>query len=465
MKIRCFDLLNFIIKPLWAFTPDSLTHIFIFFIITKLKKMTTKILSVLIIIASFISINTAYAQADTDKNNEAFGYSNDAILVFQGMQKITSIGVKYSFAYAKGDRVILKYITEKDKKLKKIWFADSEGKIIWSQVGIASLTKEFIIPTEGVYTFGLFAKEMGARKTDIKIIREPGSIKDYNTAWTVYKTYTPKEVKYTIDSMIGYQKPAITQKTFKVFDKYLYQNVEFYSLSKQILGQAGIHNSQAKGYSMNIDPTKVPKNGKLKGYNYSLSSVLGGAKHWEIVDVTVSVGALFLSPAAGFAAHGAMALIGPQPGNEPVQYYISNRKSDIEIVREIYSPHNDARKATNTGKDIVADVAGVFSDDAKDAVKGTKVKSYSEKNLNFNQKGKVTNLFVYSATMPKDKWFIMANPEYTQAKNVKLKGSAIYYAPSFKNLKANEYFYNVKTKKIEKSKIQTIKTVRYGSIK
>ena len=248
-------------------------------------------------------------------------------------------------------------------------------------------------------------------------------------------------------------------------DKYLYQNVEFYYLKKQILGQGGVHNSQAKGYSMNIDPNKVPKNGKLKGYTYSLSSKIGGAKHWAIADITVSVGALFLSPAASFAAHGAMALIGPQPGNEPVQYFLSNRQSDLKVVREIYSLYNKGRKASNIAKDKAAAVARKISNAAANKILKTKVKYWTEGDLSFTQKGKVTNLLMYSATAPKNKWFIMGNPDIGQAKNVKLRGSAIYYAPTYKNLRVKEYFYGVKSEKLEKSKIQTSKTISYGSIK
>ena len=427
--------------------------------------MRKKLLLLLIGITSIAFISNAQAKIDREGEGGTLP-ADGSIFVFQGKQKIRSTGVKYSFAYAKGDKVVLKYTTNKNKKLKEVWFANAQGQKLWSQTKPTSLTKEFSINKEGVYTIGLFAKGMGARDTEIEIIRKQGSTKQYNTAWMVYKKYTPKEVKYTVDSMIGYKEPVITQDTFKVFDKYLYQNVELYSLSKQILGQAGIHNSQAKGYSMNIDPNKVPKSGKFKGYTYSLSSKIGGAKHWVIADVTVTVGALFLSPAGSFAAHGAMALIGPQPGNEPVQYFMSNRQSDIKIVREIYSPYNDGRKATNTVKDgIGSGLKAIGLGKAGNAVKGTKVKSYNEGHLSFNQKGKVTNLLMYSATAPKNKWFIMANPEYTQAKNVKLKGSAIYYAPTYKNLKVKEYFYDAKTTKLEKSKIQTSKTISYGSIK
>jgi hypothetical protein len=419
-----------------------------------------KLLLLLTVITAFTFIGQAQAKIDRE---EGSGNLADGTPVFQGQLKVTSLGYKLSYAFDKGDKVLIKFRTEKDKKLKSVVFKDLYGNNLWKQTKLASANKEINITKEGVYTFTLMAKGMGARDVTLDIIRKTDKL--YNTAWMKYSTYTTTEVKYTVDSMIGYNEPVVTQKLIKVFDKYMYQNVKLFSFHKQILGQAGIHNSQAKGYPTGLKPELAPKNGKLKGYTYSLSSVLGGAKHWVIADIAVTTGAMFLTPATGFAAHGAMALIGPQPGNEPVQYFISSRESDIKIVREIYSPHNDARKVTNLAKDGIGEFVGLFSGDAKKAVKGTKVKSYNEGDLNFNQKGKVTNMLVYSAKPPTYKWFIMANPEYTQAKNVKLDGSAIYYAPVYKNVKAKEYTYPVKTVPLEKTTTKYTKTIRYGSIK
>ena len=423
--------------------------------------MTKKLLLLFIGILSISTISYAQSKIDGEVTTNP-----DGITVFQGTKRISSYGHKFTFAYAKGDKILLKFSTEKDKKLKYIYLTPIEGgRRIWQQEKVASFNGVITIPKEGVYVFEFKAKGMGARNTTIEIIRKTGSQPNFNTAWLQYNTYTTKDVSFTVDSMLGYKPAVINKDTIKVFDQYLYQNVELYNLHKQILGQAGIHSSQAKGYPMAIDKNKVPKNGKLKGYTYSLSSNIGGAKHWVIADITVSVGAMFLSPAAGFAAHGAMALIGPQPGSEPVQYFMSNRKSDIEILREIYSPYNDGRKATNAAKEGIGNLVGLVSGDAKDAVKGTKVKEYHESDLSFNQKGKVTNMLIYSAKEPKASWFIMANPEYTQAKNVKLKGSAIYYAPTYKNVISKEYVYELETQKLEKTTKQYSKTVTFGSVK
>lgn len=390
---------------------------------------------------------------------------NDRIPIYQGMKKINSDGYSLWYALAKGDKVLIHFKTRSGKKIKAVMVKDMYGKVYWNAVNLPEGTKEISIEKEGVYNFIFDAKSMGARDTEIKISRQNNKEELYNPAWFKFNNYTTSIVEYEVDSMIGYKDPILSQKEFKVFDKYLYESVELFKHSKQLLGQAGVHNSQGVGYNLAIDETKIPKTGKLKGYTYSVSSVLGGAKHWKIAEITVTAGALFLSPAASFAAHGAMGLVGPQPGNEPVQYYMSNRKSDIKVVKEIYSPHNQGRLGTNLAKDGIGEIAGFFHDDAKDAVKGTKVKAYSERDLSYNEKGKVTNLFMFSATPPTSKYIIMANPEYTQAKNTKMNANAIYYAPSYKLVKAEQKFFEMDYVTVPKKKLKTEYKASYGSIK
>ncbi|TAJ09211.1 hypothetical protein DMA11_20425 [Marinilabiliaceae bacterium JC017] len=400
-----------------------------------------------------------------DENQVTSEESQGDIVVFQGKKKIKADGRRYTYALAKGDKVLLKFSTEKEKKLKNVRVMDFNAQsIIWEKNNIEQGNYTIDINKESIYCFDFFAKSMGSRKVSIDIVRVPGAKKDFNTAYMKYNTYAPKEVIYSIDSMIGYKEPVVTKQDIKIFNKYYYQNVELFNHHKQILGQGGIHNSQGVGYSLAIDPAKVPQNAKFKCYTYTLSSVLGGAKHWAIADAAVSAGALFLSPAASFAAHGAMGIIGPEPGNEPLQYYMSNRESDIRIVKEIYSLYNEGRKATNTIKDGIGEVAGVFSGKAKDAVKGTKVKSYGEGDLSFNQKGKITNMFVSSATPPMAKYFIMGNPDVGQARNTDMNASVIYYAPTFRNVKADIFSYELNVETLEKTKTAHTKTSIFGSI-
>lgn len=395
--------------------------------------------------------------------------ASNEMMIYQGKKQVKSEGKKLSFAFDKNDKINFAFKTEKEKKLKAVTIKNIFGNTIWSSQNIAETNEEITIPSEGVYTFEFKAKSMGSRNVSINISRVNNKL--YNPAWTTSNTYKKELVSYKIDSMVGYKEPVTTKKEFRIFDRYLYQNVEMFDKRTQILGQYGKHNSQAKGYSMGLDPNKIPKKGKFKGYSYNLQSKLGGAKHWVIADVTVSVGALFLSPAAGFAAHGAMALIGPQPGNEPVQYFVSSRESDIGVTRKIYSPSNNAKKTTKKvvsgGKKLIGGAVGLINKGAGKKVSGggTGIKSYSEDDLKYTQKGKVTDFFMYSSKPYPNKWFIMANPERAQAKNVHFEVNAIYYAPLFKRLYANEHIYNVNSIEVPKETYKYSKTTTYGSIK
>ncbi|SDX62275.1 hypothetical protein SAMN05444411_10772 [Lutibacter oricola] len=408
----------------------------------------------------FFVINL-HAQQDQPNTNEA--------IIYQGKKHINSEGKKFSFAFDKNDKIKLAFKTEKGKKLKTVTVKNIFGKTIWKSENSFEINQEIAIPTEGVYTFEFKAKSMGSRDVFINISR--ASNKLYNPAWTNFNTYKKELVNYKVDSMVGYKEPIAAKKEFKVFDRYLYQNIETFNFHSQVLGQWGKHKSQAKGYDLGIDKNLIPRNGKFKGYTYSINSTIGGAKHWVIADVTVSVGALFLSPAASFAAHGAMALVGPQPGNEPIQYFISNRHSDINVVKEIYSPSNNIKKGADKvvggGKKIGGAIVGAFNKKAGKKISGggTGIKSYSENDLSYTQKGKVTNLFIYSSKPYPNEWFIVANPERTQAKNIHMEANAIFYAPIFKKLFANELTYDLETIEVPKTTYQYFKSTTYSSIK
>ncbi len=390
----------------------------------------------------------------------------DGIIVFQGKKKIKSSGKKYSFALDKGDKVVMKISTDKDNALRYIAIKEmNSGNQVWRKDKIASSSNEININKEGVYIFEFKAKGMGARELTLDIIRIPGSKKFYNTAWMQYSTYKPEEVVYLVDTVIGYKEPLKTDTLMQVFNKYYYQKVDVFNYRKQILGQGGVHNSQGDSKPLAINQALVPSGAKFKCYNYNLSSKIGGAKHWALADIGVSAVSMVLSPAASVAAHGAIGLIGPQPGTEPIQYFMSNRSSDLSAVKEIYSLYNKGRKATNKAKDAMGNLAGRFSGKAEDAIKGTKVKQYGENDLSFNQKGLVTSMFVSSAKPPMAQYIMFGNPDMAQAKNLKMNAYAIYYAPTYYKVRAEKSFYQVLLEQLSKSKTKYTKSVRFGSIK
>jgi hypothetical protein len=390
----------------------------------------------------------------------------DNIPVFQGHLKTGSGGHSLSYSFAKGDKIQITYQVEKNKALKLIQISDANtGMKLYAEMNQPTGNILVNIKDDGVYTIKFATKSLGKRMVKIDIMRIPGGKKYYNTAYYKHNEYTPEEVNYQIDTMLGYQ-PVITNDTIiPVFNKYYYQNIKFKDINKQILGQAGVHNSQAAGYNIGLDKSRFPRNAKLKCMTYSVSSVLGGAKHWSIANTAVTIGCVFINPAAAFAANSAMSIIGPEPGNEPVQYFLSARESDIGTVKEIYRPYNRGRKITNKGKDFLSKgFKNVGLDRLSNATSGTKVKEYSEADLCFDQKGKVTQLFVMGGAEPNTKMFIMANPERTQAKNTHLETTAIFYAPTYRKIKAKRYIYKAQLQKLEKSKTKYNKSSKLRSI-
>lgn len=125
-----------------------------------------------------------------------------------------------------------------------------------------------------------------------------------------------------------------------------------------------------------------------------------------------------------------------------------------------------AKDVANTVTGGVSKVVGLFSDDAAKTVKNaTELDTKTEADLDFTQKGNVTNLFVNSAIPPTEKYFIMTNSYLMQAKNINLNATALYYVPSFFTVKAKEEVFNLKKAQTEKTERKVTKTTEYVSIK
>ncbi|MBI9063937.1 MAG: hypothetical protein JEZ14_18280 [Marinilabiliaceae bacterium] len=389
-----------------------------------------------LILLMLLSIVSGYAQSKGQ-------------VLFAGDKKIKSGSSGYSFYFSKGDKLNIQCETKNGKELSKATIKSNSGSTIFEKKKFASMNEVVNITKDGIYTVEFKAKAMGSRDSKFSISRNPGST-DKNIAFTKNNHYQVEEVTFSIDSMIGYKEPEKSVVDFTVFDKYYYQEVPMFSTSKQILGQMGVHSSQAACYKLGIEPGKVPANAKLKAFSYSFSSVLGGAKHWKIADYSTKalsvVASAVLTPAAGFAITGTMTAIGPRPGNEPSQYFMSYRASDEAIVKKIYSFDKTQREARNVGASMANGISNALG--GGDVARKVKVPSESE--LSFNEKGKVTRMTIIQATQPKANYFIMANPENTQAKNTKLNTTAIYYAPGYKKIQAEKRIYNLETVTVEK---------------
>jgi hypothetical protein len=390
--------------------------------------------------------------------------------VYQGNIELDKNGRSFSFAFAQGDKVLIKLQTGKKKQVRNVRLTTLSGNPVWSKDNASTFEEEISLSSEGVYTISVEKKGLFDQTIGLDIIRKPGAVADFNPAWTKQNRYIGENVTFKVDTAVGYQSAVQNEIEMKVFNKYYYQNISLYSYGDQVKGNLAVDGNHVQGFPMAIDPNKVPKDAKFKCYTYSLSSVLGGQKHWAIAQLASQIGgtaaSIFLTPAAGFAVHGAMALVGPAPNKAPVMYYMSNRQSDIKTVGEIKSNTGKAKDVANTVTGGVSKVIGLFSDDAAKTVKNaTELDTKTEADLDFTQKGNVTNLFVNSAIPPTEKYFIMTNSYLMQAKNINLNATALYYAPSFFTVKAKEEVFNLKKAQMDKTETKYAKTTEYVSIK
>ncbi|MBN2766496.1 MAG: hypothetical protein JXR27_09015 [Paludibacteraceae bacterium] len=395
---------------------------------------------------------------------------SEGIPVFQGNIELNRDGRTFSYAFAQGDKVLLKVVTGKRKELRNIRITTLSGDVVWSKENTPGFEEEISLSREGVYTLSVEKKGLFNQTIGLDIIRKPGAVADYNPAWTKHNRYKAEVVSFKVDTAVGYESAVQNEIDLKVFNKYLFQNISLYNFKDQVKGNLALDGNHVQGFPMGVDPNKVPKGAKFKCYTYSLNSVLGGQKHWAIAELAGQIGgtaaSIFLTPAAGFAVHGAMALVGPAPNKAPVMYYMSNRHSDIKTIGEMKSNTGKAKGAVNTYTNAVSSVIGLVNKDAGKAVKkATELDTKTEADLDYTQKGNITNLFVNSAIPPTEKYFIMTNSYLMHAKNIHLSATAMYYVPSFFTVKAKEEVFNLKKEQIEKTETKFSKTTEYVSIK
>lgn len=394
-------------------------------------------------------------------------FAND-IPVFQGFVELDKDGRSMSYAFASGDKVLVKIETEKKREIRSARLTNLNGDLIWSRDNSASFEAEIPINGEGIYTLTLEKKGLFNQKVGIDIVRKSGSATGFNPAFRKQNSYIAEKVSFKVDSAVGYQSAAYSMQEFKVFNKYYFQNVNLFSIKSQVKGNLALDGNHVKGYPLAIKPELVPKDAKFKSYTYSLNSVLGGQQHWRIAELTAQIGgtaaSIFLTPAAGFAVHGTMALIGPSPSNAPVLYYMSNRHSDIKTVGEIKSNYTKAANVSNTTVGLISTGLGFFSDKAAKKVDKLKVNTKDEGDLDFTQKGNVTNLFVNSALPPSEQYFIMTNSYVAQAKNISLNATALYYFPTFFTVRAQQEDYLLKTVQLNREATKINKITNWISI-
>lgn len=328
-------------------------------------------------------------------------WSQEALNVFAGKCKgYDTKPFVISFAFAQGDTVLFDYRTE--KMYQEVSVSSAEFKYVYKATKTDSLVNyKFVVPCKQVYTFKFTGRKLKSRWVEVLIRRIPASAKTryYNTAVT--KQYLPntRSVILDYDSIVS---TAVESKitTVDVFDKYIHQSVAMKESSFQLLAaMAGTKATKQLAFSAPVAPD-VP-NVRFKYWSYTVSSKLGGAKHWQMAEIGSSVALSFACPAAGAAAGLLMDKMGPQEGGEPSDFFIAMDKHSADVVNRKFGRW-----------------------DANDKVKLYKL-------------GSMTSIYGISGV---EKGFnmVMVNHSLAKAKNIKLEISALYYAPYFRQVNAEE---------------------------
>lgn len=365
-------------------------------------------------------------------------------------------------SFATGDKVVFSFKTVNDKELKTIKVAAHANKTIFYKADMGGYQDfTFYVPYDAVYNFEFVGPKLGSRTVDIEVIRYPASDETrlFSTASTKKIIYD--EIELNIDKKFHKTTKVVKDKTTQIelFDKYIYQDIPIRKESFQLKG--AFVSGAGRYYHFKLPPPPV-KGAQLKYWTYTATSKMGGAKHWEVAKIGVSIGACFINPVAGLAAASYMQFMGPQPGGEPSRFYMTSNETDAKHLVKLTG--NIAKKASDLTGDVIV---GAFKGKTPYQV----LKEESAK-LQHTFQGTfrdihMSNVYGVSNTKYDDYYIFMGNNAPHKAKNVNFEISAIYYAPLYQKVKIvqKEFVPVIETKKVKQKFIRTnIKMVPINQI-
>ncbi|PWE00654.1 hypothetical protein [Marinilabilia rubra] len=345
--------------------------------------------------------------------------------VFKGRIQVSNTTHFLQYAFHKGDVVVLDVKTEK-RKLDFIKFLDQDGNVLGKKESFEELEGfEVQIPETGVYDFQIKGRGLSSRDTRVNISRKPGkSGKElFNPAFVKETVYDTTEVTYACDTVVGNLPAKFEEVELSVFDKYLYETRDFVDESFQLKGNLANDYSRHFNYKVAKEIDGV----KMKSFTYTITSKVGGAKHWKLASIGTSVGTMFVNPAAGYALNHMMGMMGPQAGGEPTMVAFSKNESDAAVIKKMADGKNRAKSA----------VSGLLNTVSGGAV-GEKAEDTSGELKGVYQLSNATTHSGQHYGLMEDGTIILTNADPHKAKNVRLNISGIYYAPLYRKVKAKE---------------------------
>jgi hypothetical protein len=369
--------------------------------------------------------------------------------IFRGYIEITNDTHVFQLGLHKGDLIMVDLETDK-RKIDQFEVVTKKTRVVARRSKIEELEDyKFRIPESSVYDFKFTGRGLARRNALVTIKRQAGSDGPelMNPAFVKETLYDTTEVVYQCDTVVG-TMPAVTEQVeLELFDRYVYQTKEFLNESFQLKG------SLSSDYERHFT-YKVPEPAEglsHKGFSYTVTSKIGGEQHWKLAKIGVSVGAMFVNPAAGFAAEHMMDLMGPQPGGEPSLLMFSKYPEDAALVREMLSAQANIK---NKGGELLHNVSGGRLGQSNSGVSGEFKGLF--------QLGAVTSQYGLHYNSLKECTLILGNYDPAKAKNVKLSLAAIQSAPLYRKVKSEQKIIKPELKKLDKKEISISSEIVYN---
>lgn len=368
--------------------------------------------------------------------------------IFRGYIEITNDTHIYQFGLHKGDLVIVDMETDK-RKIDQFEVLTKETRVVARRSKIDELKGyKFRIPESSVYDFKFTGRGLAHRNALVTIKRQAGreGPQVMNPAFSKETRYDTTEVVYQCDTVVG-TLPAVVEKVdLELFDRYIYQTKEFLNESFQLKGS--LSDDYVRHFTYKVPEPEEGVN--QKGFSYTVTSKIGGEKHWQLAKIGVSVGAMFVNPAVGFASSHMLDLMGPQPGGEPSMLLFSSHAGDADLVKEVL---NGQSLLESGGKQILNSLS--------DGKLGGEVSTPSGEFQGAIQLSMITSQYGLHYHGLKEGTLILGNFDPAKAKNAKISLSAIQSAPLYRKVKSEQKVIYPELKKLDKKEISVSSEIVY----
>jgi hypothetical protein len=265
--------------------------------------------------------------------------------IFVGEQDFTANSKEATvlcYWFAKGDKIILNFSTNKDRELNRLYIFTSKRETLFDQSDLRSQTITIVNSGEDQFiNFAFYGPSLG-RQVNAKIERVPDSSEKefFSTNRQLLKEYKREVFTYEIDSVVGMAPVERTPVKFEVFEDSYFVQEKLEEKKYKINGGGN------RRFSVNApaDRTWI-QDGDTKRlfacYQVVITAGAADNKFWKYAKLGVDIGTLGLNLAfpiagtvAGIGINAAFDMYAPQPGGEPILFILSTEKESIDKFLE-----------------------------------------------------------------------------------------------------------------------------------